>query len=106
MNIHPACALCRGACCEFVRLSIGLLAEGHDAARWAGYHGTFDPSMQTVELNCRCSKLTPEGLCAVQDHKPQMCLDAIVGGPSCVHAIGRNRPELRSRLMMLLQTHA
>jgi hypothetical protein len=89
-----------------VRLTVGLLAEGHDAARWASYHGNFDSTMQTVELDCRCSKLTKQGFCGVQENKPKMCLDAIVGGPSCVHAIGRNRPELRSRLMMLLQTHA
>ena len=104
--IHPACALCRGACCEFMRLPVTMLAEGQDAARWASYHGTYDPSAHTVELNCRCSKLTVDGLCSVQSNKPKMCLDAVVGGPSCVHAIAKNRPHLRSRLMILIQSHA
>jgi hypothetical protein len=105
-GIHPACALCRGACCEFVRLDLSMLAVGQDAARWATYHGTFNCADQSIEINARCSKLTPEGLCGCQSTKPKMCLDAEVGGPACVHAIGRNRPELRTRLMLLLQVNA
>lgn len=98
-DIHPACALCRGACCEGIVLPSAPYGEA-DANRWLCMHGTpEDAEWLYVPAPCRHLK---EGRCSIYEDRPRVCSDFIVGGKLCHRAIKRNRPNQEVAILRLL----
>lgn len=96
--MHAACQLCKGACCEGVRLPVHL-TQNADIDRWLGFHGTREDLH--VYYRCPCCKLK-DGLCTVYASRPDICRDAPVGDADCLRAIQRNRPDQAGAIIKLL----
>ena len=87
--IHPACALCAGACCEHITVPL----TGNPGAVWLRYHG--EPmDGNRVELACRCRMLV-DGKCSVYAHRPPNCEADPVGGAMCREQCRRHRENWR-----------
>jgi hypothetical protein len=84
--MHPACKLCKGACCRFIQLPCTVVPR--DERQWLELHGTVDSKGQ-VSLDVPCRMLLADGRCAIQKTKPKMCSDFEVGGDDCLRAIRR-----------------
>lgn len=97
--IHPACAACKGACCESIRFPMGLFSDG-DSRRWFSYHGLQDG--ETIWFACPCVHHGPDGLCRIYDTRPHVCRAFQVGGKLCRESIRHNRPKNRKELLELL----
>ncbi len=87
-DFHPACVVCRGACCESITLD--LRSENADVQRWLDLHG--QRVVGGLNLACACSALR-EGRCTIYDDRPRVCRDYAVGSAACLAAIARRRPE-------------
>ena len=88
--MHPACKLCRGACCESIYLPLsGLNADG---IRWFLAHGK--PMAAGVELECACLHLR-DGRCSIYETRPDTCNIYQVGGEACQSVIRRRRQNWR-----------
>lgn len=94
----PACALCRGACCESIVLDPAVFTL--DGARWITYHGTSRAD-GTIELPCACDKLQ-RGLCSIHPTRPRNCVEFQVGGSECRSAIRSRRPAQQDAIEKLL----
>ncbi len=95
--MHPACALCRGACCE----SLVVDLPTGDLGRWLGYHGRTLPSAE-VELAAPCRHLETCGTCAIWEKRPAPCHVYTVGGADCRATIARRRPAQAPAITALL----
>lgn len=100
--IHPACALCKGACCEGIRLPLGPFKGKEEIDRWLEYHGMAEEQGQAVYLECRCTKLV-DGLCSVYSSRPRVCRKFGVGSVGCMKAIARNRPGAYPEIVKLIK---
>lgn len=89
--MNKTCEICGGACCEAFFLNVGSLGLTLDVMRWVQLHGTVEPTGTRFEVTCK--KLTPEGLCGVEETKPNVCHRFRVGSPMCLEAIRLYRPE-------------
>lgn len=93
--MNPACALCRGACCETVMLPIEgevpvtLLLRGHQEA-------------DGFRLTSPCRHLSRKGLCRIHDDKPLLCREYEVGGEGCRAAVLSQRPMIADRIFSVL----
>lgn len=95
--IHPACAICKGSCCETLQFP---LPDDPDLARWLGFHGKVRGGR--VRLETPCSKLV-SGQCSVHADKPKVCRDFEVGGDLCRSAVVTRRPpDVAARIMRIL----
>lgn len=84
-EVHPACALCRGGCCETVVIPIVPEEMNTDEVVWIGMRGkVVDDS---VFLRCACANLTPSGTCGIYPTRPQVCRNFTVGGAECVTTV-------------------
>ena len=95
--IHPACNLCRGACCEILLLKI---SGGGDNQRWLDMHGKATP-MGTL-LRCRCQNLTKDGLCGIYTDRPEVCAVFQPGAAECRFAVSELRPSQQVEIYRLL----
>lgn len=93
---HPACNLCRGACCESVIIAVPDPSD----QQWLDLHGT--PTEAGTMLRCRCSKLRPDGLCGIYETRPKTCRVFEPGCVGCRLAIRELRPWLEAELTALL----
>jgi hypothetical protein len=99
-NIHPACALCRGACCEFFALRPKAWGWPADVAQWLEFHG--EPSPLEVMFNLPCKKLV-DGKCSCYVDRPKMCAEFAVGSDDCRTCIKlRRRPEQAAEILKLV----
>lgn len=98
--IHPACAACKGACCEGMRFPLWLY-DTMDARRWFSYHGIL-VDRDTVYLPCPCMYRNPDGLCRIYETRPNVCKYFKVGGDKCRESIRHNRSKNRKELLELL----
>jgi hypothetical protein len=100
--MHPACKLCRGACCEFMLLPLSCVPRAERS--WLEFHGdTLVPGVGTVALDVPCRMRRPDGRCAVYTTRPYICDDFEVGGSGCRFTIRRQRggeqaTEIEARL--------
>jgi hypothetical protein len=89
------CLACGGACCETMILPVGAVRfPSPDAKAWFMLHGSTDGSR--VELECRCSALTPDGKCGIYTslERPKTCADFRPGERGCIETVRRRRtPE-------------
>lgn len=96
--IHPACAMCKGACCETIMVDQNQLSP--DTAKWFSYHGNVWKNW--VELQTPCQMLV-DGKCSIYETRPEMCKEAVVGGLACILSIRRRRPQIEKELMELVK---
>lgn len=87
------CLACGGACCETMVIPLSAIRPpSADAARWLQLHGVM--SGRTIEFECRCTKLTPEGRCGIYADRPQGCADFKPGSGECLRTVkARRTPE-------------
>lgn len=98
--MNPACALCRGACCESIALPIPTDPDV-DTVRWLSYRGTIRNQMLRIEA--RCSQLTPDGQCGQWASRPKPCQDYPVGSDACRYAITERRSTNAGEILATLE---
>ena len=98
-EVHPACALCRGGCCEVIPVPIDLGQMTNDSRRHLRMRGQMLNGV--VFLNCSCSNLA-EGRCGIYDTRPQVCREFEVGGADCRTAIKLRRPEQAASILQAM----
>ena len=96
--MHPACQLCRGACCESIVLP--ALPPG-DEGRWLGYHGR-PLEGGAYEIPVPCTRLDSCGSCMIHASRPSVCRTYQVGGPACRATIARRRSTQAEAITALL----
>ena len=82
------CDICKGACCEFVGISLRGLPD--DVGVWIAAHG--DRHGDKIFLPCRCKHLTNHGQCEIYATRPGVCRVFEVGSEACIQAINSRRP--------------
>jgi hypothetical protein len=92
--MHPACQICRGACCESI---VTPRPPGPDG-EWLAHHGTPLPDGR-IELPLRCGKLSPCGTCTIHATRPQTCIVYEVGSPACRATVARRRPAQADEIL-------
>ena len=96
-SLHPACALCRGACCE----SIVSRPPTADVGRWLGLRG--QPLADgRIEIAVPCAALSGAGTCGIHATRPDVCRAYVVGGPDCRLTILRRRQACASEILAAL----
>lgn len=98
--MNEACKLCRGACCESIKLP---LPADPDVAQWLGLHGRV--SSATVALECKCRALV-DGKCSIYQDRPQVCRDYAPGSPACRETVVLRRRGEMFRIIALLDSEA
>ena len=97
---HPACALCRGACCESVVLP---LPQEPGVKRWLSLRGkVVDLHGSLVRLECKCSALV-NGQCSIYQDRPTPCKDYEVGGAACRATVAERRPVSAAEIFRLME---
>ncbi len=97
--MHPACQLCRGACCE----SLVLNLPPTDSGTWLAYHAR--PLGGALhEIESRCTKLAACGRCTIHATRPEHCRTYPVGGPDCRATVSRRRAVISEQIISLLNT--
>jgi Fe-S-cluster containining protein len=84
--MHPACKLCRGACCEsFLWPATGNAKfDEYALARGHAVPGCI------AEWNHVCEKLK-DGKCSIYEKRPQVCREYLPGSVACKLAIELHR---------------
>jgi hypothetical protein len=103
--MHPACQLCRGACCE----SLVLNLPPTDAGTWLGLHGkpiTGPVGGGTHEIEARCTKLSSCGRCTIHTTRPEHCKSYAVGGADCRATVARRRPRHAPAILAILDRYS
>lgn len=90
--MDPACAVCKGACCETMLLDLRKVMSP-DVLRWFELHG--EQESNGTRLNCACSKLK-NGKCSIWDDRPQVCKMYEVGSQACRNAVRTRRAEYKA----------
>jgi len=98
-SIHPACELCRGACCEIFGLDPRQWGWPDDVCRWLEFHG--EPSPIGILIDKPCCKLVG-GKCSIYETRPAMCAKWPVGCQACRDCIKLRRPEQEAEILALL----
>ena len=96
MTMHPACQLCRGACCSSIVLPIDVTVVPREVAVMLTLRGSQEAD--GFRLDAPCRHLSRKGLCKIHPDKPQVCRDYPVGGEGCRAAVRANRPLIADRI--------
>jgi hypothetical protein len=98
-TIHPACALCKGACCEGFALNPRAWGWPDDVSRWLEFHG--ERSVLGVEFDKPCKHKCSDGKCGIyyDDDRPAMCASFEVGSEACLHCIKTKRIEQSEEIL-------
>ena len=84
------CAVCRGACCESITLSVTMPTD--DLMRFVELR--TKPTTQNGQImrnfEVPCSALI-EGRCGIYPNRPQVCRDFAPGGPGCLATVRARR---------------
>jgi hypothetical protein len=97
--MHPACKLCRGACCESVVLDQTSSAMVNEFLR---ARGRQLPGYRT-EIESRCPHLV-KGACDCHASRPVACQLFAVGGAACRETVLRRRAKDAGQIIGLLDT--
>lgn len=90
--MHPACALCKGACCETLALPIGDDEVMRDWLEARGQLFVRPDGRKGVRIDARCPHLSGAGACGVYENRPVLCEQYPVGGVACREAVAALRP--------------
>jgi Fe-S-cluster containining protein len=102
--IHPACDLCRGACCEVIAVRPESFHLTGDERRLLEYRGTT--TEMGVVIKAPCCKLGESGLCTIYANRPQTCHDFEVGGFACMIAVHVRRLEREMEILRAMNVRA
>jgi Fe-S-cluster containining protein len=83
----PDCLVCRGACCEQLVIPRMLLPKAN--RDYFRARGTLTEA--GLVLECRCPKLSREGLCSIYEIRPVVCRTYEPGSQACEDAIFHRR---------------
>jgi len=100
--IHPACSICKGACCEYFIIPYKVRLEGNK--KWIEAHGYLNHhpvvGKNGVEITIPCQYLDSLGRCLIYDKRFPACKEHPVGGDMCINAIKKMRPEDERKKIM------
>lgn len=101
--MHPACAICQGACCESITVPVETPAQ-RDYAR---VRGTLELAIggEQMRVHSVCPQLTAAGCCGIWATRPGICEAYPVGGSGCRAAIRALRPEQADELLDLARRY-
>ncbi len=84
------CLVCRGACCESFSTELTMQPPSADATRWIQLHAVrVEEDRLTFE--CRCTKLTSDGLCSIWEDRPMICELYVAGSRECLTTVKERR---------------
>lgn len=89
------CLTCKGACCESFSVELPKLIFG-EARTWVEHHATKieeGENTSVLSLECRCTKLTKDGLCSIYDDRPLICEFFIAGSKDCLDTVKARRTK-------------
>ena len=87
------CIVCRGACCETFSIPLSFKEPKDDVSRWLRLHGNKN-ERHSLEFECRCTVLSPEGTCLIYEDRPNVCKVYPAGGRDCLSTLkARRTPE-------------
>ncbi len=98
------CLECKGACCEWLGVHVPAFAGLGGTVEFLRARGQVDEVSAALDpvfvvLECRCPKLTDEGLCGIYDTRPMVCVDFEPGCPDCLRSVrARRTPEEYQRI--------
>jgi hypothetical protein len=95
--MHPACNLCRGACCESIVLDQTSSAMVNEFLRARGRQ----LSRCRTEIETRCPHLK-DGACDCHASRPVACQLFAVGGAVCRETVARRRAKDADKILALL----
>ena len=95
-TIHPACAICKGSCCEYMQIKYADAAS----QEWCDLHGTPDKHGTILELPCK--QLQRDGRCGIYESRPIACVVYMVGSEHCKSAVRLRRPEKADAIFMAM----
>ncbi len=96
---HPACALCKGACCESILVnSLPVDQDNTEFYRARGFNVTGDYAW----IETRCPQLDACGKCAIFATRPKQCVAYPVGGAACRITVKHRRPDQAEAILALL----
>jgi Fe-S-cluster containining protein len=99
-DMHPACARCRGACCEQLVIPLPLAARP-DEIKWLGMRGEI--RNMHLRVNAPCVNLSASGKCEIHDDRPHPCRIYPVGGEACRAAIANRRSTIAEEILAKLE---
>jgi len=86
MDIHPACALCKGACCESFAIPERPFNDGEgDTNDWIQAHA--DIVVHGMILVQRPCKHLANGLCSIYPDRFTCCKEQAIGSVGCLLSI-------------------
>ena len=101
--MHPACEVCRGACCESLYVPVVRDKDARDFYNTRGSVFTIIGQPHDIaEIETRCRHLDACGKCSVHDAKPAPCTAFEVGCKECRLAIKRRRTEKADDILRLI----
>lgn len=99
-ELHKACALCKGACCESFVLP---LPADKNISKWLSLHGTPEgPMWRSVRFECAC-RLLKSGKCTAYNDRPEPCKEYKVGGEGCRQTIRTRRAHMVEAITRLIE---
>lgn len=84
------CLVCKGACCEI--FSIEFYSPNKDVQNWINLHAILDSNNRHT-FECRCTKLTSNGLCSIWEDRPLICELYIAGSKECLDVVKTRRTK-------------
>ena len=101
--MHPACEVCRGACCESLLVPVMRDKDSRDffATRGSVFTVLGQP-FDTLELPTPCRHLDACGKCGVYESRPQPCRTYEVGSKECRLTVKRRRTEKADMILALI----
>ena len=99
--MHPACELCKRACCEGFGIRLDADGVSGDSRLWWQLHGEQWPDGMTF-IPSPCTRLK-DGKCCAYESRPAICKDAAVGNSDCRVAVRRLRPRNWSSIYRLME---
>lgn len=84
-DIHPACAICKGACCETLLMPMNPGAISPDTRKYLKMRGVLTRVGLRVDVPCK--SLSPSGTCSVYSTRPDICRVYAVGGIACRESV-------------------
>jgi Fe-S-cluster containining protein len=103
--MHPACEVCRGACCE--SLLVPVLRAPSTLAFYATRGDVFTVLGQPhdiCELPTPCRHLDSCGACSIYESRPSACHTFEVGSRECRLTVKRRRATKADKILALIDS--
>jgi Fe-S-cluster containining protein len=98
--VHPACEICKGACCKYFALWKSSFRP--DVAGWIALHGKDEGKAVIFDVPCGMLK---DGKCSTYDARPEICRNGKPGEFSCLDAITRYAKDREDEIKKAIEVH-